>query len=125
MGANGNVGNQVVPFPRAAVPCVIAIFAAECLCRGAGFAKVDEKAWHGPERVVKQIRLIGDQRCRLECSALCVDQFDREGDVILIRPGTSIPADGIVIDGSSAVNEAMITEASSSNSTMATLMTET
>jgi Cu2+-exporting ATPase len=32
-----------------------------------------------------------------------------EGDVILVRPGASIPADGIVREGSSAVNESMIT----------------
>jgi P-type Cu2+ transporter len=32
-----------------------------------------------------------------------------EGDVVLIRPGASIPADGVVVDGSSAVNESMIT----------------
>src|SRR5262249_3887654 len=31
------------------------------------------------------------------------------GDVVLVRPGTSIPADGVVHDGSSDVNESMIT----------------
>jgi P-type Cu2+ transporter len=33
----------------------------------------------------------------------------RDGDIVLIRPGASIPADGAVRSGSSAVNEAMIT----------------
>jgi Cu2+-exporting ATPase len=33
----------------------------------------------------------------------------REGDVVLIRPGASMPADGVVRQGSSAVNESMIT----------------
>ena len=33
----------------------------------------------------------------------------REGDLVLVRPGTSVPADGVVRDGSSDVNEAMIT----------------
>ena len=32
-----------------------------------------------------------------------------EGDRVLVRPGASIPVDGIVIEGSSKVNEAMIT----------------
>ena len=31
-----------------------------------------------------------------------------EGEVLLIRPGASVPADGVVIDGRSAVNESMI-----------------
>ncbi len=35
------------------------------------------------------------------------------GDVLLIRPGASIPADGVVIDGESSVNEAMLTGESS------------
>src|SRR5690606_2182950 len=33
----------------------------------------------------------------------------REGDVVLVRPGASIPADGVVREGKSAVNEALIT----------------
>jgi Cu2+-exporting ATPase len=33
----------------------------------------------------------------------------REGDVVLVRPGAAIPADGVVREGRSAVNESMIT----------------
>ncbi len=33
----------------------------------------------------------------------------RESDLVLVRPGTGIPADGVVRDGNSAVNEAVIT----------------
>ncbi len=33
----------------------------------------------------------------------------REGDLVLLRPGQSVPADGIVRSGASEVNEAMIT----------------
>jgi Cu2+-exporting ATPase len=33
----------------------------------------------------------------------------KNGDVVLVRPGASIPADGVVRDGASAVNESMIT----------------
>ncbi len=33
----------------------------------------------------------------------------RSGDLLLVRPGASIPADGEVVEGESAVNEAMIT----------------
>jgi P-type Cu2+ transporter len=37
-----------------------------------------------------------------------VDEL-RDGDLVLVRPGASIPADGVVRSGSSSVNEAMIT----------------
>jgi Cu2+-exporting ATPase len=33
----------------------------------------------------------------------------RTGDRVLIRPGASVPADGVVVDGDSSVNESMIT----------------
>jgi P-type Cu2+ transporter len=33
----------------------------------------------------------------------------REGDLLLVRPGASVPADGVVKNGSSSVNEAMVT----------------
>ncbi len=33
----------------------------------------------------------------------------REGDIVLVRPGTSVPIDGIVVRGDSDVNESMIT----------------
>ncbi|MGH7445925.1 MAG: heavy metal translocating P-type ATPase [Longimicrobiales bacterium] len=33
----------------------------------------------------------------------------REGDIVLIRPGAHIPADGLVLEGRSSVNESMIT----------------
>ena len=48
-------------------------------------------------------RLVGEKTEEVAVANL------REGDVILIRPGSSIPADGVVLDGSTAVNEAMIT----------------
>lgn len=33
----------------------------------------------------------------------------QEGDLVLVRPGVKIPADGIVVEGGSEVNEAMVT----------------
>jgi P-type Cu2+ transporter len=48
-------------------------------------------------------RIVGDRSEQVP-----VDQL-REGDLVLVRPGSSIPADGRVRSGSSSVNEAMIT----------------
>ena len=49
------------------------------------------------------VRIVGDDTEEVSVDAL------REGDVVLLRPGASVPADGVVREGRSAVNEAMIT----------------
>ena len=49
------------------------------------------------------IRIVGEQTENVPAAEL------REGDLVLVRPGSSIPADGVVRDGASDVNEAMIT----------------
>jgi Cu2+-exporting ATPase len=57
-------------------------------------------------------KLLPDQAERIlpsgDTETVTVSQL-RVGDRVLVRPGGSIPADGQVIDGSSDVNEAMIT----------------
>jgi Cu2+-exporting ATPase len=49
------------------------------------------------------LRLRGEQTEEVRVSQL------REGDLLLVRPGSGIPADGVVRAGGSAVNESMIT----------------
>ncbi|HET7457835.1 MAG TPA: heavy metal translocating P-type ATPase, partial [Gemmatimonadaceae bacterium] len=48
-------------------------------------------------------RVVGDRTEDVPIAAL------RDGDVVLVRPGQSVPADGVVRSGASAVNESMIT----------------
>ena len=48
-------------------------------------------------------RIVGETIEEVPISAL------REGDVVLVRPGASVPVDGIVLSGKSDVNESMIT----------------
>jgi Cu2+-exporting ATPase len=48
-------------------------------------------------------RIVGEGTEKIPVSGL------REGDVVLIRPGASIPADGVVREGATAINESMIT----------------
>ncbi len=56
-------------------------------------------------------KLLPDTALRLtdgdETEEVPVDQLS-DGDLILIRPGASVPADGVVKSGKSSVNEAMI-----------------
>ncbi|HEU4642782.1 MAG TPA: heavy metal translocating P-type ATPase, partial [Gemmatimonadaceae bacterium] len=49
------------------------------------------------------VRVVGDATEEIPIQDL------REGDVVLVRPGASIPADGVVRQGESTVNESMIT----------------
>lgn len=49
------------------------------------------------------VRLVGEHMEEVPVSEL------REGDIVLVRPGANIPADGTVREGESAVNESMIT----------------
>ena len=49
------------------------------------------------------VRIVGDRTENVVVSDL------RDGDLVLIRPGAAFPADGIVRDGTSDVNESMIT----------------
>jgi len=49
------------------------------------------------------VRIVGDSVEEVPLTDL------RKGDLVLIRPGTNVSADGVVKDGNSAVNESMIT----------------
>jgi P-type Cu2+ transporter len=49
------------------------------------------------------VRVVGDRTEDVPISAL------RAGDVVLVRPGSGVPADGAVRAGASAVNESMLT----------------
>jgi Cu2+-exporting ATPase len=49
------------------------------------------------------VRLVGDRTEEVEIGALGA------GDLVLVRPGASVPADGEVVEGRSSVTEAMLT----------------
>ena len=51
----------------------------------------------------KASRIVGDQEEMVEATQL------RPGDVVRVRPGDTIPADGVVVRGASTVNQASVT----------------
>ena len=57
-------------------------------------------------------RLLPDTALRLDDAGQIIQvpiSHLRPGDLLLIKPGASIPADGVVVEGKSSVNESMIT----------------
>lgn len=51
----------------------------------------------------KSHKLVGDDVIEIQTEEL------KKGDLVLIKPGEKVPADGIVVKGQSAINESMIT----------------
>jgi copper-transporting P-type ATPase V len=76
----------------------------------------EAKARGSSGRAVRELAQLGATQARLldadDASAperlVPVEQL-RRGDVFRVRPGDSVPVDGIVIDGASAVDESMLT----------------
>jgi Cu2+-exporting ATPase len=80
---------------------------------------VEMKAVQGASAALKELsKLLPDTAERIKQIANGKSQITteivplselREGDMVLVRPGGKIPADGVVTDGKSEVNESMIT----------------
>jgi len=51
----------------------------------------------------------GAQGALKELSKLMPDEKVNVGDIVTVKPGGRVPADGVIVDGESEVNEAMIT----------------
>jgi copper-transporting P-type ATPase V len=67
-------------------------------------------------RAVRELTMLGAQQARLldpsDASAaerLVPVETVRTGDLFLLRPGDKVPVDGVVVSGSSAVDESMLT----------------
>jgi cation-transporting ATPase V/Cu+-exporting ATPase len=76
----------------------------------------EARARAGAGRAVRELAQLGATRARLldpedphAPERLVAVEELRRGDLFLVRPGDRVPVDGIVLDGSSAVDESMLT----------------
>jgi cation-transporting ATPase V len=67
-------------------------------------------------RAVRELTMLGAQQARLldpadpaAAERLVPVEAVRRGDLFLVRPGDKVPVDGLVVSGSSAVDESMLT----------------
>lgn len=67
-----------------------------------------QKAGRAAEEMVKLIPAMATRIDGNEQHVVSVSELG-EGDIILVKPGESIPADGIVVEGSSSVDESLLT----------------
>lgn len=74
---------------------------------------IEMRSQLGASRALEElVRLMPDVAHRIDENGNVTDVSMRElavGDRILIKPGEKVPADGTVVEGTSAVNEAMLT----------------
>ena len=74
---------------------------------------IEMRSVMGASRALQELaRLMPDEahRVRADGSTEDVPVADlKNGDRILVKPGEKLPADGVIVDGRSAVNEAMLT----------------
>jgi len=67
-----------------------------------------QRAGQAAEELVKLLPAMATRIIKGEEDVVAVSELQR-GDELLIRPGESIPADGVIIDGRSSVDESLLT----------------
>jgi len=97
---NSEVSNQIY-FETAAVIVTLILFGNSLEERAKSKTSIALKELINltPDRCTK---LVGQEQVSIETKNLTV------GDIVVVKPGESIPADGIIIEGQSSINESMI-----------------
>lgn len=74
---------------------------------------IEMRSIMGASRALEElVRLLPDSATRIDADGVAHDvpiSALRPGDRVLVRPGTKVPVDGRIIEGSSGFNEAMLT----------------
>jgi cation-transporting ATPase V len=106
---HGGPGGELNGHLHYDIPAVIIAF----LCVGRW---CEATARNRAGRAVRELTMLGAQQARLLDAAdpaaaerLVPVEALRRGDLFMVRPGDKVPVDGIVLSGSSAVDESMLT----------------